>query len=75
MQPELKQLVITLKKKKIDNIFQNGLIDDYIRQYRLIEKQEKKKFKTEDDLRGLEIENNYLHQLYDQLCSADILDN
>ncbi len=73
MQPELKQLVITLKKKKIDTIFQNGLIDDYIRQYRLIEKMEKKKFKSEDYLREIEIEYNYLNELYEQLYSADIL--
>ena len=73
MQPELKQLVITLKKKKIDTIFENGLIDDYIRQYRLIEKMEKKKFKSEDYLREIEIEYNYLNELYEQLYSADIL--
>lgn len=72
---ETKKLILSLKSKKDLHIFQNGLIDDYIRQYRLIEKQEKKKFKTEDDLRGLEIENNYLQELYEQLCSADILDN
>ena len=76
---ETKKLILALKSKKDLNIFQNGLIDDYIRQYRLIEKQKKrrkkKKFKTEDDLRELEIENNYLQELYEQLCSADILDN
>jgi hypothetical protein len=70
---ETKKLILSLKSKKDLNIFQNGLIDDYIRQYRLIEKMEKKKFKTEDDLIELEIENNYLHELYEQLCSADIL--
>ena len=73
MKQELKELVITLKKKKIDNIFQNGLIDDYIRQFRLIEKMEKKKFKDEDHLMRLEIEYNDLQQLHDQLYSADIL--
>jgi len=73
MKPELKQLVITLKKKKIDTIFENGLIDDYIRQYRLIEKMEKKKFKSEDYLREIEIEYNYLQELHEQLYSADIL--
>ena len=73
MKPELKQLVITLKKKKIDNIFQNGLIDDYIRQYRLIEKMENKKFKSEDYLREIEIEYNNLNELHEQLYSADIL--
>ncbi len=60
---ETKKLILALKSKKDLNIFQNGLIDDYIY------------FKTEDDLRGLEIENNYLQELYEQLCSADILDN
>ena len=73
MKQELKELVITLKKKTIDNIFQNGLIDDYIRQFRLIEKMEKKKFKDEDHLMRLEIEYNDLQQLHEQLCSADIL--
>jgi hypothetical protein len=73
MKQELKELVITLKKKKIDNIFQNGLIDDYIRQFRLIEKMEKKKFKDEDHLMRLEIEYNDLQQLHEQLYSADIL--
>jgi hypothetical protein len=73
MKQELKELVITLKKKKIDNIFQNGLIYDYIRQFRLIEKMEKKKFKDEDHLMRLEIEYNDLQQLHEQLYSADIL--
>jgi hypothetical protein len=73
MKQELKELVITLKKKKIDNIFQNGLIDDYIRQFRLIEKMEKKKFKDEDHSMRLEIEYNDLQQLHEQLYSADIL--
>ncbi len=40
---ETKKLILALKSKKDLNIFQNGLIDDYIRQYRLIEKQEEKK--------------------------------
>ena len=73
MKQELIELVITLKKKKIDNIFQNGLIDDYIRQFRLIEKMEKKKFKDEDHSMRLEIEYNDLQQLHEQLYSADIL--
>jgi hypothetical protein len=72
MKQELKELIITLKKK-IDNIFNNGLIDDYIRQYRLIENMEKKKFKDEDHLRRMEIEYNNLQELHEQLYSADIL--
>ena len=40
---ETKKLILALKSKKDLHIFQNGLIDDYIRQYRLIEKQKKKK--------------------------------
>jgi hypothetical protein len=39
---ETKKLILALKSKKDLNIFQNGLTDDYIRQYRLIEKQEKR---------------------------------
>ena len=42
---ETKKLILALKSKKDLNIFQNGLIDDYIRQYRLIEKQEKRNLK------------------------------
>jgi len=70
---ETKKLILSLKSKKDLNIFQNGLIDDYIRQFRLIEKMEKKKFKDEDRLMRLEIEYNDLQQLHEQLCSADIL--
>ena len=73
MMAYLNLIVITLKKKKIDNIFENGLIDDYIRQYRLIEKMEKKKFKSEDYLREIEIEYNYFQELHEQLYSAEIL--